>query len=138
MAAQCRQIFLQEHPDLEFTFSNYPIPKINEVLGEVTTYLLWTVWLGAWFGKGLCERFNYPVPALLESIQDKKMLVCLGAWFLAGVVTQNLRSTGALEIYYNSMPIFSKLEQGRIPNVGELTETLNLLIKQSRGAAASA
>jgi len=67
-----------------------------------------------------------------EEVQDKKMLVALGIWFFAGFVLQNLQQTGAFEIYYNTLPVFSKLEFHRMPMREELIQNLNLAIEESK------
>mmetsp|Transcript_5398 Transcript_5398/g.13515 ORF Transcript_5398/g.13515 Transcript_5398/m.13515 type:complete len:112 (-) Transcript_5398:1090-1425(-) len=84
------------------------------------------------FGERVFQYLNLPVPQVYEEVQDKKMLVALGIWFFAGFVLQNLQQTGAFEIYYNTLPVFSKLEFHRMPMREELIQNLNLAIEESK------
>jgi predicted Rdx family selenoprotein len=44
---------------------------------------------------------------------------------MCNVVSGNLLNTGAFEVSYNGMPVWSKINHGRFPNLHELRANLN-------------
>ena len=57
---------------------------------------------------------NTPVPAWLTTVQDNRLYV-LGGIFLFKYLLNSAASTGAFEVSYNGVPIFSKLRSGKQP-----------------------
>ena len=82
------------------------------------------------FGEKVFEHLGYPVPQIYDDVADKKMLIGLGIWFFSGTIQQNLLQTGAFEVYYNSLPVYSKLEFHRMPMRDELIQNLNLAMEE--------
>ena len=60
-------------------------------------------------------------------------------FFLCNAVETQLISTGAFEISLNDMPVWSKMESGRIPQPGELFQIIdnhmNMNLGQGVGGA---
>ncbi|KAK7486484.1 hypothetical protein BaRGS_00022285 [Batillaria attramentaria] len=48
------------------------------------------------------------------------MYACLMLFFISNAIEGQMISTGAFEISYNDVPIWSKLESGRIPSPHEM------------------
>ena len=57
-----------------------------------------------------------PVPAWQQWMKDNKLMSGLGIMF-AGNIGQQLRATGAFEVYVNGELLFSKLASGTVPVV---------------------
>jgi len=55
---------------------------------------------------------------------ENKLYACMMTFFLCNAVETQLISTGAFEIQLNDMPLWSKLESGRIPQPGELFQII--------------
>jgi selT/selW/selH-like putative selenoprotein len=127
-----QQLFLQDHPDLEFTFANYPVPSYKIKLSKLAVGMTWTSLGMLFFGDKVFETMGRPTPQFYHDLADKKMLVGLGIWFLSGTIQQNLMQTGAFEVYYNSLPVFSKLEMNRMPMRDELIDGLGLAMQESK------
>ncbi|KAF5401274.1 hypothetical protein PHET_05348 [Paragonimus heterotremus] len=60
---------------------------------------------------------------------QNKMSFCLMVFMLGNLVEGQLLSTGAFEVYFNDMPIWSKLDSQRIPQPSELLEAITNQIK---------
>jgi len=60
---------------------------------------------------------------------ENKLYACMMTFFLCNAVETQLISTGAFEISLNDMPLWSKLESGRIPQPAELFQILDNQIK---------
>ena len=49
-----------------------------------------------------------------------QMAVLFGAWFVGNTIRNGLVSTGAFEISYGGTQVWSKLDTGAMPSLGEL------------------
>ncbi|KAG8319418.1 hypothetical protein J6590_092095 [Homalodisca vitripennis] len=56
---------------------------------------------------------------------ENKLYACLMIFFLCNALEGHLVSTGAFEISLNDMPVWSKLETGRIPQPPELFQIID-------------
>jgi selT/selW/selH-like putative selenoprotein len=68
---------------------------------------------------------------------QNKVYACLMLFFLSNAVETQLISTGAFEISFNDVPVWSKLEVGRIPSPQELFQILDNQIKFSGASSGS-
>lgn len=66
--------------------------------------------------------FQMESPRLWNYLSQSKVSSSLMILFLANSIESNMMSTGAFEIYYNDMPIWSKLDTGRMPQMSELLQ----------------
>ena len=78
------------------------------------------------FGLGIGGSF---VPAirdhpLYQKIQDKKMFIFLGGYFVLNFVQGKISSTGAFEVSLNDRLIFSKLSMNRMPSLQEISSNI--------------
>eukprot|EP00216_Chloropicon_sp_CCMP2111_P003724 CAMPEP_0198234830 /NCGR_PEP_ID=MMETSP1446-20131203/719_1 /TAXON_ID=1461542 ORGANISM="Unidentified sp, Strain CCMP2111" /NCGR_SAMPLE_ID=MMETSP1446 /ASSEMBLY_ACC=CAM_ASM_001112 /LENGTH=96 /DNA_ID=CAMNT_0043915653 /DNA_START=238 /DNA_END=528 /DNA_ORIENTATION=+ len=82
------------------------------------------------FGNQVFSALQVPVPEFYRGIEEKKMVVSMGLFFVCNTIKQNLLSTGAFEVYYDGAPIFSKLEAHRMPTGDELVKSLEAAVKK--------
>ncbi|KAL4458875.1 hypothetical protein ABPG75_013740 [Micractinium tetrahymenae] len=75
-------------------------------------------------------------PEAWRAVEEKKLMICVGIWFVGNTVRQNLLSTGAFEVSYGGTPIFSKLDTGRMPSMAEVVAGIAEAIAAA-GASAS-
>lgn len=47
---------------------------------------------------GMDER---RMPLLWHTIKQNKVAVCIGAWFICGTIAENLKKSGAFEIFFD-------------------------------------
>ncbi|GAA54911.1 Thioredoxin reductase-like selenoprotein T CG3887 [Clonorchis sinensis] len=72
---------------------------------------------------------GFATPSFLTYAFQNKVSFCLTAFLIGNLIEGQLLSTGAFEIYYNDMPIWSKLDSNRIPQPHELLDILNNQMK---------
>ncbi len=65
------------------------------------------------------------LPERASKFLEENQMVVFGACFMCNVVSGNLLNTGAFEVSYNGMPVWSKINHGRFPNLHELRANLN-------------
>lgn len=56
---------------------------------------------------------------------ENKLYACMMLFFLCNIVEVQLMSSGAFEITLNDVPVWSKLETGRIPQPNELFQIID-------------
>ena len=74
-----------------------------------------------------------PLPAFTWAMENK-LYSCMMIFFLFNAVETQLVSTGAFEISVDNMPVWSKIESGRIPQPPELFQIIDTHFKMNSGA----
>ena len=74
-------------------------------------------------------------PSWATWMLENKIYACMMTFFLCNAVETQLISTGAFEIHLNDMPVWSKLEAGRIPQPGELFQIIENHMNMKIGGA---
>ena len=64
---------------------------------------------------------------------ENKMYACMMLFFVSNAVESQLVSTGAFEISVDNMPVWSKLESGRIPQPPELFQIIDTHLQMNSG-----
>ena len=59
------------------------------------------------------------------SLLNNKLYACLMVFFIGNAIESQLISTGAFEISLDNMPVWSKIESGRIPQPPELFQIID-------------
>lgn len=65
------------------------------------------------FGDTMCQTLGLTNPEIFKSLQDNKLMYCIGGFFIFAQISTSLRQTGAFEISINDELVYSKLETGR-------------------------
>lgn len=76
--------------------------------------------------------FNYlqmDTPRLWTHMTQSKIYSSFIILFLSNSIESNLMSTGAFEIFYNDVPVWSKLDTGNMPSMPELVTMIDNLYK---------
>lgn len=76
-------------------------------------------------------------PRFFEWMTENKAYACLMSWFVTGFFENALVSSGAFEVFYNDMPIWSKLESSRVPEFHEILHVIGTHHSPTFGAALS-
>lgn len=71
------------------------------------------------------QQFGAVTPGWWSWMMDNKLYACMMTFFLCNAVETQLISTGAFEISMNDMPIWSKMDAGRIPQPNELFQIID-------------
>lgn len=120
------QIIHQKYPEISIQGGNYDPPGYHMFLAKA---------LG--IGKMICIAcilsginifgylFGQQPPSWWVWCTENKLYSCMMIFFLCNALEGQLISTGAFEISLNDMPVWSKLETGRIPQPPELFQIID-------------
>lgn len=68
--------------------------------------------------------FNLQTPRFWFFVLDNRMSASVLVLLLSSSIEGGMMSTGAFEIFYNDMPIWSKIQSGRMPYYHEIVSTI--------------
>ncbi|OQV21078.1 putative Selenoprotein T [Hypsibius exemplaris] len=122
---QYRTALGERFPDLQFEGSNYNPDMWRVLLASSLSYVKIAVIGLVASGYNPFPLLGMPTPGFYEWAVSNKIYACLMSWFLTGMVENQLMSTGAFEIYYNDLPVWSKLKNGRLPEFQEVLSTIS-------------
>jgi len=121
----------QRHPEVIVEGANFPPPFINTLIARVLTIakflLLGCIFMGInpmdYCGMGHIGYTSW------TWINQNKIYASLMIFFLLNFVETTLLSTGAFEIYFNDVPVWSKIQTGRVPSPPELLQIIDNNLK---------
>ncbi|KAJ9579219.1 hypothetical protein L9F63_024676, partial [Diploptera punctata] len=117
---QYAAILQQKYPEISIEGDLYPPPEYKIMLARAlgaAKMLLIVCILGS---INVFNFFGQPAPSWWTWCITNKLYSCMMLFFLCNAVEGQLVSTGAFEISLNDIPVWSKLETGRIPQPPEL------------------
>lgn len=79
--------------------------------------------------------FQLETPSIWTYMQSNKVSASLFCLFLGNTLEGGLTNTGAFEIYFNDIPVWSKIETGRMPSAPELLQAVERQMQLSYGTA---
>jgi selT/selW/selH-like putative selenoprotein len=85
------------------------------MLASAFSYFKFAVMIFVMMGDSILGYLNIAVPTWYEQVKEKRWLLSIGCFFIGNMISQNLLSTGAFEIYLDDVEVFSKLKTGRMP-----------------------
>ena len=62
---------------------------------------------------------------LIDWIGENKLRTFFITFFMGNLLQSNISNTGAFEIFYNGNQIWSKIQNGNVPNINQLIQILN-------------
>lgn len=136
MFEQYAQALNEKFPALTIVGDHYPPPVMRssfaQLLGIVKFILIGLVITGY----NPFTLLNMETPSPFTWAIENKLYACLMLFFISNAIEGQLISTGAFEILFNDVPIWSKLETGRIPSPHEMFQMIenNLRYVQSNSS----
>nr|SVE83909.1 EOG090X0DP2 [Daphnia pulex] len=118
-------ILQQKYPSLAIEGENHPPPYLNQKIASILGILKILLILVVVSGTNIFEHLGVQTPSVWEWTQQNKFYACLMTFFLCNAVEGQLISTGAFEITLNDVPLWSKLETGRVPQPPELFQMID-------------
>jgi len=115
----------EKYPQLSVMGDNYPPPLWRHHLAQILGILKFLVVMCVATGFNIFEKIGQPTPAFWNWLTTNKIYGCLVIFFLTNAIEGQLVSTGAFEINFNDVPVWSKLETGRIPQPPELFQIID-------------
>eukprot|EP00058_Branchiostoma_floridae_P017981 XP_002603470.1 hypothetical protein BRAFLDRAFT_80438 [Branchiostoma floridae] len=135
--AQYAQAIQQNYPELRIEGANYPPPAYRQYLAGFLSIFKFVVIGCIVSGKNIFSQLNMDTPNAWTWALENKIYACMMVFFISNAVEGQLMSTGAFEITFNDVPIWSKLQSGRVPAGQELFQiiwsTTDLLRKPTLG-----
>ena len=118
-------ILKDKYPDLTVIGDNYPPSTLNGFILQVIGLTKMAIILMILSNVNPFLLMGWESPAFWNWLSQSKIYGCLMTFFVSNMIEGQLISSGAFEIYYNDLPIWSKLETGRIPAPAELFQIID-------------
>jgi len=128
---QFTQLVRTHYPDLEVVGENYPPPPTKALIARILSMIKMALLVCLLFGQNPFVLLNIPTPAVYSWALQNKMYACLMIFFFSNSIESSLISTGAFEISINDVPLWSKLETGRLPSANEFIQMLQTFTTNS-------
>jgi len=113
-----------KYPHISVFGDNYPPPTWRQYSAQFLGLMKMVVILCVVGGWNLFTMVGQPTPAFWEWLATNKIYACLMIFFVSNAIEGQLISTGAFEIQFNDVPVWSKIETGRIPQPPELFQII--------------
>jgi len=125
MFDQYVQLISQKYPFILVDGANYDPPGIYMLLVRIIGTLKMVAIVAILGGVNIFDYFNRPQPSWWRWCIENKIYACMMLFFLCNMVEGQLTASGAFEITLNDVPIWSKLESGRLPQPAELFQIID-------------
>jgi len=112
---------------------NYPPVSWKWTLAQIFSYAKMALIISI---VASINPFNYTgmqTPNILAWAMENKLYACMMIFFISNAIETQLVSTGAFEITVDNMPVWSKIESGRIPQPPELFQIIDTHLKMNSG-----
>jgi selT/selW/selH-like putative selenoprotein len=121
---QFSQLVRINYPNMAIIEENDSPGPIKSLLARVLSIIKMALLICLLFGQNPFPLLNIPTPRVYSWALQNKMYACLIIFFLSNSLESYLISTGAFEISVDNVPLWSKLETGRIPSANEFIQML--------------
>lgn len=125
MFEELSHIILQKFPSLNIEGDIYPPPAWRSHLAKLVQLIKFALIIITVSGIDPFPSLGFHTPSIITYALQNKMSFCLMAFLVGNLVEGQLLSTGAFEIYFDDMPIWSKLDSHRIPQPQELLQIID-------------
>lgn len=122
---QYTTIINEKYPYMLVSGYNYDPPGINMFLAKALGMLKLAVILCILGGVNIFDYLNMPAPTWWQWCTENKMYACMMLYFVSNIIEGQLIQSGAFEISLNDVPVWSKLETGRVPQPAELFQIID-------------
>jgi len=112
----------EKYPDLQVHGLNYPPPPLRAYLAQALSVLKLLIIACVAMGQNPFIWLNINTPNAFYWALNNKIFACMMIFFVCNAIEGQLISTGAFEVSFNDVPVWSKLETGRIPSGQEIFE----------------
>lgn len=122
---QYASILQEKYPDITVYGDTYPPPFLRMYLAQFISIFKFVLIALIWGGIDPFVSLGTTTPQFYTWMTQNKLYACLMTFFLSNTIESQLVSTGAFEIAFNDVPVWSKLETGRIPSPPELFQIID-------------
>jgi selT/selW/selH-like putative selenoprotein len=117
-------IIQQKYPFIVIDGQNYDPPGFNMYLARLIGIVKMVVIVCILGAINIFEYINQPQPSWWIWCTENKLYACMMLFFICNIIEGQLIQSGAFEISLNDVPVWSKLETGRIPQPAELFQII--------------
>ncbi|KAJ8921102.1 hypothetical protein NQ315_015900 [Exocentrus adspersus] len=125
MFDQYATLISQKYPHILVDGANYDPPGLNMFISRAIGALKMVVIFCILGGVNIFQYINQPAPSWWSWCTENKVYACAMLFFLGNLIEGQLVQSGAFEITLNDVPVWSKLETGRIPQPAELFQIID-------------
>ncbi|XP_013393832.1 selenoprotein T2, partial [Lingula anatina] len=115
----------QKYPALSVQGGNYPPPPLKATIAQILGLVKIGLIIMIASGFNPFPALGVDTPSAYTWASENKVYACLMLFFICNAVEGQLISTGAFEVTFNDVPIWSKLETGRIPSPQEFFQIID-------------
>lgn len=125
MFEEYMRVISQRYPDIRIEGENYlPQPVYSHIASFLSIFKIILIGLIV-VGKDPFALFGIQAPGLWIWGQENKVYACMMVFFLSNMIENQCMSTGAFEVTFNDVPVWSKLESGHLPSLQQLVQILD-------------
>lgn len=125
---QFSELIHREYPDVSIIAENYPSSPLKTLLAKGLSLMKITLLIILLFSQNPFQFFRFPTPRIYHWALQNKMYACLMIFFLSNFLESYLLSTNAFEISINDIPLWSKMQTGRMPSKDEFIRIIQPFI----------
>ncbi|XP_058806591.1 thioredoxin reductase-like selenoprotein T homolog CG3887 [Phymastichus coffea] len=115
----------EKYPELQIDGENYIPPGANMMLAKGLNIAKILVIILIFLKVNPFQWIGQPQPFWWQWCMDNRLYSCVLLFFACNAAEGYLIASGAFEIHFNDVPIWSKLETGRIPQPPELFQIID-------------
>ncbi|XP_053959746.1 thioredoxin reductase-like selenoprotein T homolog CG3887 [Anastrepha ludens] len=118
-------ILTERYPQMTVHGANYDPPGFNMYISRIVfaAKILFIVVIVSSFD--IFGTIGQQTPAWWRHLLDNKLYACMMVFFVGNMLEGQLVASGAFEITLNDVPVWSKLQTGRIPAPQELFQIID-------------
>ncbi|XP_011506116.1 PREDICTED: selT-like protein [Ceratosolen solmsi marchali] len=118
-------ILRQRYPELQIDGENYNPPGANMIIAKGLGIAKILVIILIFSKINIFQWIGQPQPFWWQWCMDNRLYSCIMLYFACNATEGYLKSSGAFEINFNDVPIWSKIDTGRIPQPHELYQIID-------------
>lgn len=126
----------EKFPHLAIEGDNYPPSAMRQLLAQGLSILKLAIIAMVVLGQNPFPHLNMETPSVFTWATENKVYACLMIFFISNAIEGQLISTGAFEVSFNDVPVWSKLETGRIPSASEMFQIIENHMRFGRSESA--
>lgn len=121
---QYASIIQDKYPEITVLGDTFPPPSFRMYLASIVGIVKWCLiaMVLANFNPFIAVGIN--TPNFFLWMIENRMFACLMTFFLSNTIEGQLISTGAFEVIFNDVPVWSKIQTGRFPSPPELFQII--------------
>jgi len=130
---QMSQAIRDRYPGLQVEGGNFPPPPLKQIIAQTLGALKFVFIMILIVGQNPFDYINIATPEAFTWALENKVYACMMIFFMSNMIETQLISTGAFEIDFNGISMWSKLQTGRIPSAQELFQMIESNMEMAGG-----